>query len=82
MSSSTGTTLPGLDGFATSGTSAARSMCSTSSKSPSESPVSSAVKSPERSCSSNQAFVSSSAGKTAPVAPSSAIMFAIVPRSV
>ena len=27
-------------------------------------------------------FVSSSAGKTAPVAPSSAIMFAIVPRSV
>ena len=35
-----------------------------------------------RSCSSNQDFVSSSAGKTAPVAPSSAIMFAIVPRSV
>ena len=33
-SSSTGTTLPGLEGFATSGSSAARSMCSSSSKSP------------------------------------------------
>ena len=33
-SSSTGTTLPGLEGFATSGTSAARSICSSSSKSP------------------------------------------------
>ena len=80
-SSSTGTTLSGLDGLATSGTRAARSMCSSSSKSP-VSPVSSATKSSSRRCSASQRRVSSSAGKTAPVAPSSAIMFAIVPRSV
>ena len=80
-SSSTGTTLPGLEGLATKGTSAARSMCSSSSKSP-VSPVTISTKSSPRCCSWSQAFVASSAGKTAPVAPSSAIMFAIVPRSV
>ena len=42
----------------------------------------SSVKSSARCCSSSQRLVSESAGKIAPVAPSSAIMFAIVPRSV
>ena len=79
--SSTGTTFPGEEGFATSGTSSARSMCSSSSKSP-VSPVARSTNSSSRPCSLIQARVSSSAGKTAPVAPSSAIMFAIVPRSV
>src|SRR4029453_17161965 len=55
-------------------------MCSSSSKSP-VSPVGSSAKSSRRSCSWSQARVSSSAGKTAPGAPSPAIMFAIVPRS-
>ncbi len=79
--SSTGATLPGLEGLATSGVRAARSMCSSSSKSP-VSPAGISVKSSARCCSSSHAFVSASAGKIAPVAPSSAIMFAIVPRSV
>src|SRR5947199_307114 len=76
--SSTGTTLPGLDGLATSGTSCARSICSSSSKSP-VLPVSSATKSSSRSCSTSHRFVSSSAGKIAPVAPTSASMLQIVP---
>ena len=79
--SSTGATLPGLDGLATRGTSAARSMTSSSSKSPGVAGLERGevlrallLLEPTRVCSSE--------GKTAPVAPSSAIMFAIVPRSV
>ena len=79
--SSTGTTLPGLEGCATSGPSSPRSMWISSSKSP-VSPVGIASKSSARSCSSSQSRVVSSEGKIPPVAPSSAIMLAIVPRSV
>src|SRR5437764_944702 len=52
-------------------------MCSSSSKSP-VSPVSSSVKSSTRCCSSSQPRVTSSAGKTAPVAPRSALVVAVL----
>src|SRR5919206_494305 len=78
--SSTGTTLSGLCGLATSGPSSSRSISTRSSYSqPSSGPIS--AKSSSRSWRFSQSRVWSSGGKTAEVAPSSAIMFAIVPRS-
>src|SRR5919206_323720 len=78
--SSTGTTLSGLCGLATSGPSSPRSISTRSSYSaPSSGPTS--EKSSSRCWRRSQSRVSSSGGKTAEVAPSSAIMFAMVPRS-
>ena len=78
--SSTGTTLSGFCGLATSGPSSARSISTRSSYSqPSSGPSSS--KSSSRCWRRSHSRVLASGGKTADVAPSSAIMFAIVPRS-
>ena len=78
--SSTGTTLSGFCGLATSGPSSARSISTRSSYSqPSSAAISS--KSSSRCWRRSHSRVLSSGGKTAEVAPSSAIMLAIVPRS-
>ena len=78
--SSTGTTLSGFCGLATSGPSSPRSISTRSSYSaPSSGAISS--KSSSRCWRRSHSRVFSSGGKTAEVAPSSAIMFAIVPRS-
>ena len=79
--SSTGTTLPGLDGFATSGTSSARSMCSSSSKSPVP-PVGSVDEVLRRAPARHPGARLVVGGENRAGGPSSAIMFAIVPRSV
>ena len=78
--SSTGTTLSGLCGFATIGPSSSRSISTRSSYSQPSSAASSA-KSSSRSWRRSHTRVFSSGGNTAAVAPSSAIMLAIVARS-
>ena len=78
--SSTFTTLSGLEGLAISGPRSPRSISTRSSYSqPSSGPISS--KSSSRCWRLSQSSVLSSGGNTAEVAPSSAIMLAIVPRS-